>query len=154
MIRFTELYRDGGDAEYISTTPIQTDWPTYLYIQVNDMLDNDECASYRYYVTLSAIAPDALPLTELQKVHESYGWAVPLDEMTTQDKVSMLASYMGGAPLNTWQGNNFSKLLQLAREEAQRASMLIGFYLDCPINRIGTTGWQMLQGDILGGLNR
>jgi len=41
-----------------------------------------------------------------------------------------------------------------AKHEAQLANMLFGFYMDKAVNRIGTTGWEAIKGDLTAGLAR
>ena len=41
-----------------------------------------------------------------------------------------------------------------ARQEARQCEFLFGFYLDRPVNRIGTTGWEALRGDLTSAIDR
>ena len=56
------------------------------------------------------------------------------------------------APLWQKSGSNLATLKRLAREELQSLRMLCGFALDQPVNRIGSSGWDLMRGDITAGL--
>ena len=47
-------------------------------------------------------------------------------------------------------GNNFRKLMAACRRFANtELELVFGFVMDRPVNRIGTTGWEALRGDVL-----
>jgi len=45
-------------------------------------------------------------------------------------------------------------LMKEARQQARQCDCLLGFYLDRAVNRIGTTGWESLRGDLTSALDR
>jgi len=77
------------------------------------------------------------------------------DSLDDLMKVELLASYGVYAVLSRHDGNNYRAVLKEARKEAYMASALMfGFYMDRPQNRIGSTGWDTIQGNLLAGLDR
>ena len=69
-------------------------------------------------------------------------------------QVEALHSY--GVEVILWSefGNSAHRLLRNAQEEAALCEMMFGVYMDRCVNRIGTTGWEAIKGDIMAGLNR
>lgn len=51
-------------------------------------------------------------------------------------------------------GNNKGELLKAARKELLGVDMLFGFYMDRPLNAIGSTGWDFIKGDITAGFRK
>ena len=112
----------------------------------------------KYWVSLAVVSPEAADPKELQSAINSCG--IPDSELPRfmADPlflVDCLHSY--GVAAYVWQGkgNNLSALMKEARKEAQLAGgMFFGFYMDAPQNRIGSTGWDCVRGDLLAGLRR
>lgn len=112
----------------------------------------------KYYVSLAVVSPEQASPKELQRAIDS--WGIPDDELPRfmadpMLLVECLHSY--GVAAYVWQkeGSNLSALMKEARHEAQLASgIMFGFYMDAPQNRIGSTGWDCVKGDLLAGLRR
>jgi hypothetical protein len=68
--------------------------------------------------------------------------------------VEALHSYGVYTPVWSKDGNNWRALMREARQEARQCEFLFGFYLDRPVNRIGTSGWESLRGDLTSALYR
>ena len=68
--------------------------------------------------------------------------------------VEALHSYGVYTPVWSKDGNNCARLMREARQEARQCEFLFGFYLDRPVNRIGTTGWESLRGDLTSAIDR
>lgn len=113
---------------------------------------------HRYWVGLSAVSPQEAGPVHLGQALA--GWSQegdsPEQEALLPDvvKVEALSDY--GVSALLWQetGNNARKLLTQARQQALGAAHLFGFYMDGPQNRIGSTGWDLIRGDIDAGLRR
>lgn len=68
--------------------------------------------------------------------------------------IEVLSTYGVYATLKTLSGNNYRKVLTQAHKELQAITCLFGFYMDRPENRIGSTGWDMIKGNVLAGLSK
>lgn len=128
----------------------------WLIIEVINMLDatGDESAE-KYAVSLLSVSPQEAGADNIAKAFECCG-IEPTADFASNPLVQAeaLLSYGVYAQLKTTGGNNLSKLMREIRKEARIASMLYGFYMDKPENRIGSTGWDLQRGDLLAGLNR
>jgi len=113
----------------------------------------------KYCVEVMAIAPSELPQEELDSAWESCGYGESLEDSIKKYGdlflVEMISSYMGGARIFSESGNNLKKLMKEAREQSDTmGNFLFGFAMDRYQNRIGSTGWDVLKGDITAGLYR
>lgn len=109
----------------------------------------------KYYVSLAVVSPEAADPKELQAAINSYG--IPADELPRfmADPlflVECLHSYGVAAHVWSGEGNNLSVLMREARKQAQLVDMMFGFYMDRAQNKIGSTGWDTVKGDLLAGL--
>lgn len=110
-----------------------------------------------YWVSLAVVSPEAADPKELDAAVRS--WGIPDSELAgfMADPlflVECLHSYGVAAFVWRGEGNNLSALMKEARREAQLVNMLFGFYMDRPQNRIGSTGWDTVRGDIWAGARR
>lgn len=106
-----------------------------------------------YYVGLSVVAPTEVPEKEIESAKDSFG----LMEEPDWDKhplllVECLSDYGISAHVGGFRGNNLRDTMRLARMEAFKIWSMFGYYMDALQNRIGSTGWDLLKGDILAGL--
>lgn len=117
----------------------------WLVIELVNMWDatGDENAD-KYCVSLAVVSPDEAGKENVSKADDGDYCAFGDDEC----RVDALHSY--GIYAQVWYkgGNNYSKLLKEAREQAHLCNMLFGFYMDRPVNAIGNTGWDAIRGDI------
>lgn len=107
----------------------------------------------KFWVTLHVVSPDRYSEKEaaLKSMSEDRKWA----ELSWTEKVLFIHEYAGGAQLLTDKGNNEAKLVKLARDKAvQSMAFTFGFDMDKAQNKIGSTGWDFVRGDILAGLNK
>jgi hypothetical protein len=106
----------------------------------------------QYAVECSVVSPSEAA-NELPKAASS--WGIELDDIKTDEqRVELLHSYGTKALVCSIIGNNYSQLMQQAKRKAMESEFLFGFAMDQPQNAIGTTGWDMLRGDLLAPLNR
>jgi hypothetical protein len=68
--------------------------------------------------------------------------------------VEALHAYGVHTPVWSKDGNNWRALMKEARQQTRQCDCLLGFYLDRAVNRIGTTGWESLRGDLTSALDR
>jgi hypothetical protein len=158
-IRFRFLTGDvnwlayGG--KWVSPKQSNGEFDYWLVIELVNM--EDACggdAREKYNVTLSAVSPSEAG-TNLASALQSCG--VEANDPSATNvlaQVECLHSYGIHVPLWIGNGNNAHKLLREARREARPATGLFGFYMDRAVNRIGTTGWEAIRGDITAGLHR
>lgn len=162
-MKFTFLTGDVNWQDYggkfVSKKLNNGEFDYWLVIEVINMIDavGEAEATEKYAVSLLSVSPSEAGEDNLKKAFECCG----LDAEDQADlrsnplvQVEALASYGIYAQLKSIGGNNLSKLMREIRKEAQIASMLYGFYMDAPKNRIGSTGWDLQRGDLLAGLNR
>lgn len=109
-----------------------------------------------YNVTLSAVSPAEAGEDNLRRAAECCGIDLnDIDEITDAMRVEMLHTYGISSPVWSENGNNLRRLMREARRQADAMGcMLFGFAMDAPKNRLGTTGWECLRGDILAPLRR
>ena len=106
----------------------------------------------KYVASLSVVSPSEAGEENLNKALECCG--MPEVELNDLIKVEVLHSY--GVYTQIWSesGNNANKLIKLAKEQAKVNEFMFGFAMDKPVNKIGTTGWESLRGDLDSGLRR
>ena len=137
---------NNGDFDY---------WLVMELINMDEACGRDNEGKSRYIVELSAVSPSQCPEVERKRAMESCGYGTPPGASISDEAwVEMIHSYGVKAVLWSKSGNNYGLLLGGARREALVSSSLFGFYMDRPQNRIGTTGWEMIRGDITAGLHR
>lgn len=131
----------------------------YYYVMEVNPNEDYEYGDKRphYYVTLSVVAPEAVPTNEMQRAYDCLGmYLEDLEKLKADPIFAVEALHDYGTYAVVWQesGNNLSKLMAEARREAQLCEMMFGFYMDRYVNRIGTTGWDAVRGDVWAGLRR
>ena len=162
-VKFSFLTGDVSWKEYgvkwVSQKLNNGDWDYWLVI---DFMNWEECTGelcqgMRYHVDISAVSPTAAGMENLTKALESCG--LTFNETSSQeghDLVWVEALHSYGIKSHLWQqdGNNANKLMHEARQQAQVCEGMFGFYMDGPKNKIGTTGWEAISGDLHSGMAR
>jgi hypothetical protein len=125
----------------------------FNYKWVIDVTDMDnatgDTSQGKWMATLSAVkTPKYLTKEQLADVANTCG--IPQADVTCFD----IASVGICANINTMMGNNKSRILSTLKKEADIANLLFGFYMDRPLNAIGSTGWDFINGDFLAGLRK
>lgn len=106
-----------------------------------------------YNMSLSVVAPEQFE--DKKGVCETFGLEQPWKELTPEVKVEIVHGHSGGAKIWDVNGSNFKKLWKEAIHQTKmNLSFTFGFSMDKPMNKIGTTGWDILKGDVLAGLRR
>ena len=165
-MRFSFLTGDVNYTTYggkwISTRQSNGEFDYYFVIELlnwRETVGEREAPPETYNVSLSVVSP--------QEAQGKIGAALDccgITEATLQsaagngyrDSVLVEALYTYGVHTPVWSkdGNNWRALMGEARQEAGQCEFLFGFYLDRPVNRIGTTGWESLRGDLTSALDR
>ena len=158
MKKFKFLTGDVNWQEYggkfISKKLNNGEFDYYLIIEVINWNEHDRYPEYTYNVSLSAVSPTERR-ESLKSAAESWGMTeTEIEALGDEAIVDCLSSYGVKAQLWDDSGNNLKILMREAHRQAELSEMLFGFYMDRYQNRIGSTGWDFIKGDVLGGLNR
>jgi len=153
MLRFKKLSDSDSGMMLVSNEFSDSDWPVRFVIRVmyTDYYDSEWTKTAgKYHVEVHATSFAACGKKEIDRASESA--SEDIAEMSPEWQAVALVEY--GTSANLWQktGNNLAELLKSARKELALISMLFGFYMDKPLNAIGSTGWDWIRGDILAGL--
>lgn len=148
-------WRDYG-AKWISPKLNNGEFDYWLVLEFTNMDEacgRDNEGKPKYVVSLSAVSPQEAGPDNLKKAFDCCG----MPEEAKNDplaQVEALHSY--GIAAHLWQseGKNAHKLLREAKRQAIPVSGLFGFYMDAPENKIGSTGWEFIRGDLDSGLAR
>ena len=169
MLRYKFLTGDtnwqtyGGS--FISNKLNNGDWDYWLVMEVINLGSiPDKGREYtEYNVSVSAVSPtaagkeklkEALKQCDMGDMGDMGDRELPEYFSTEIGKVEALFTYGIRATLFNENGNNLSKLMKKARERSQVISGLFGFFMDSPQNRIGSTGWDLIAGNLMAGLDR
>jgi len=165
-MRFSFLTGDVNYTTYggkwISTRQSNGEFDYYFVIELlnwRETVGEREAPAETYNISLSVVSP--------QEAQDKIGAALDCCGITEamlqsatgngyRDSVLVEALYTYGVHTPVWSkdGNNWRALMGEARQEAGQCEFLFGFYLDRPVNRIGTTGWESLRGDLTSALDR
>jgi hypothetical protein len=108
---------------------------------------------YIYVIEIHAVAPSQVPNKEKDAAFRSMELENEDRSTMTEEQIAeVIESYGISANLRTLYGTNANKLMKEARKEINIVSRLFGFYMDRPENRIGSTGWDIIKGDLMAGL--
>lgn len=160
-MRFTFLTGDVNwlqyGAKWVSPKQNNGDFDYWLVIEFNNMDEacgRDNKGQPRYNVSLSAVSPAQAGQKNLDSAFECSG--VPEGDCRSNPIVQVECLHGYGIHAHLWQssGSNAHSLLREARKQARAASSLFGFYMDGPKNKIGTTGWEAIKGDLDSALAR
>lgn len=156
-MNFRQLENSDYRKLWIAGPMLDSDWPVYFMLKLEyteEWGDNAVNEYGRYYVSIDVVAPEVVNVKDMASALESMG-TDDQRELSPDWLVVMLADYGIKATLYTSHGNNQGELLRAARKEFPLLSgILFGFKMDAPQNAIGSTGWDFISGDILGGLKK
>lgn len=127
------------------------DFDFWLVLEVINLHDTlGEETSAKYSVDVSVIAPSEVPQEDQEEARKSCGGTEKeLKKLSKLALVDMLHSYGIRAIIWSQTGNNLCGLLREAKKQGEsRGDTFFGFAMDAPQNAIGTTGWDMIRGDI------
>jgi hypothetical protein len=108
-------------------------------------------APAHYHVSLSVVSPQEAGEENLAQAKECCGEEKDMDDTT---KVKALHDYGVCTPVWSKDGNNYRKLMREAHKQTMSVVGLFGFYMDRPVNALGSTGWDFVKGNITAGLSR
>ena len=132
-----------------------SDWPIHLMVKLmyTEYYDPEWAKQNgKYHLEIHAVSRKAVEsreggAEELEAMKQCQG----IQDMDLNDEQFHVEMMEYGLGAIIWQksGNNQRKLLRDAKEELKKIRMLFGFYMDRPLNAIGSTGWDCIRGDIL-----
>jgi hypothetical protein len=144
-LTWTEMY-----GEYFVSQKLRNeDWHYFLVIGIRDVREfSDETG---FLVEITAVSPEAAGEDAVKQALDSCGLE-DTEDMNDQAIAVELANY--GTCATLWHKIVPEKegMEVMAKSEAERIKMLFGFYMDQQQNRIGSTGWDFIEGNVLGGL--
>jgi hypothetical protein len=153
MLRFTKLY----DNKFISNKQNNGEFDYWFILDVIDWIDavGEREAPAKWAVEVNVVSPSEAGPENMEKAFSSMGMDFD-EEVKARPEVQaeVLSDYGIHAPVWCKSGNNLRMLMREARKQAKLSEFLFGFMLDRPVNRIGTTGWEAMRGDITAGLTR
>lgn len=138
--------------KWVSNKLNNGDWDYWLVIELIDMVDavgerEAREAGYKYIAELSAVSPSAAGPRNVQTALSSCGMEGEANPLAI---VEALHSY--GIKARVWDdnGNNASKLLKQAREQAKvKGDFMFGFAMDSRQNALGAKGWDFIKGQYM-----
>jgi hypothetical protein len=134
---------NNGDFDY---------WLIVAFINFEEAT-GEKCDGNRYVVEIHAVAPSQISETDKNAAFRSIGLGnEDKSEYTEEQIAEVIESYGISANLKTLYGNNANNLMKEARKDINLVSRLFGFFMDKPENAIGSTGWDIIKGDLTAGL--
>lgn len=142
-------WKDYG-GKFVSKRLNNGEFDYWLVLSVTNMHEaTGEYDQDRYHVQIEAVSPESAGKHNLDQALGSCGFSdddLEWYENNPLIQVNALSEYGIFAILWDKSGNNIHQLLKAARHESQLIEMLFGFYMDKPENRIGQSGWDLIQG--------
>lgn len=128
----------------------------YNFAYVIDLINIHECTGEtdgdKYNVSVEMVAPSEVSQETKQRAVACYCEDEAFDDMYWERQISILSEYGTTATLESYAGNNFTKLLNEAK--AYCKSIDPNDVLDNQANQIGSTNRDFLRGDSLAGMER
>jgi hypothetical protein len=128
-------------------------WLVLELVNMDEACGRDNEGQPRYHASLSSVSPDQAR-DKLPQAFDCCGLTDPEIMAKPLVQVECLHNYGVHAVLVQKTGNNAHQLLRDIKRESAVAEGLFGFYMDTPKNRIGTTGWEAIRGDMDSALAR
>lgn len=129
---------------------------TYQVIELTNMddacgRDNDGCSTY--VVELSLVDLSQIPAEVQKSALRSCGPDLTEYDAQLHEEITAIACYEYGAkaPLESWSGNNSTRMMRSARKlasELKRDQRELEERLQKPVNKIGSTAQEYMTGDI------
>lgn len=119
---------------------------------MDDACGRDNAGHDKYVVELSLVDLDAINETAMIAALQSCGYDDNYDDSDLTDAHRVVACYEYGckAPLDSWEGNAWSKLLRAARSAAhalKRDAQALVDRMNRPVNAIGSTAAEYMRGE-------
>lgn len=121
----------------------ETEIPCAIVKETLDMEEMVRNPPDKYSTTLYLV-PEEISEEHKEDVMTSMGITEEMWE-NKNVRVSTIADYGLGVPVWSQSGEDISEISEDADSTAPAIQGLVGFFLDKPINRIGSTGWDVLK---------
>lgn len=140
-------------------------WYVIEFINMLDHCGSDVWGQAPFIVEVSVVCPDSVSDTDRESAWTSCGWDTSDMEITDEMTVEVFHSYGLKAPV--WQhscgtpttddgeepeGVDWEKESEEALSYAKKVAIVIdglfGFFMDQPLNRMGTSGWGFASGNL------
>jgi hypothetical protein len=123
-------------------------WIVLEFINMDEACGRDNEGQDKYHISLSAVSPAQAGSGKLKSAFDCCGICDEETQAIPLVQVEALSAYGVSALLWQASGNNAYRLMRDAKRQAQLCEGLFGFFMDGAKNRIGTTGWEALRGDL------
>jgi hypothetical protein len=151
-------YGDVNRSEYGGTDMRHVGARRFQFVELINMEEHgarETKGDPKYVVELSLVDLDAISPETIASAVRSCG----SDEDATSDVAiaEMCKSYGAAAPLDSYSGNNWHKLMREARRDAQtyaRDSAALDEKMSRPVNAIGSTAAEYMRGDLDSAITR
>lgn len=128
------------------------------YNNYDSMGEEEAKKNGKYTFILSVVAPSQQTEENIKSNFSFYG--IDLTDKQIEDikneksefHINQLLDISTGATIYQDMGNNWKVLFKAVKEEIAKCNIFFGFYMDKYQNRIGSTGWDFIKGDITAGL--
>ena len=159
MVRFHFLTGDASPEVYggkwISNRQSNGEFDYYFVIELMNweeaVGERDAAGKPTYNLSLTVVSPQQAGEKHLESAYSCCGIEDEMLETAKKNgslvevQVEALHAYAGGVPVWGEDGNNWRKLFKEARKQAEISTIMFGFVMDRPVNRIGETGWEALR---------
>lgn len=154
-VHWSMLSGDFDNGKLISPKGNNGDFDYWLVLEICDLHDamGEKEAPAKYSIDVAVVAPSEVSAKERKQALQSYGvmeeelskFGPPFDAI-----VDVLHSYGTRAIIYSACGERLADLIREAKKQAEICgNFFFGFSMDAPQNAIGTTGWEMIRGDLL-----
>lgn len=133
-------------------------WQVIELTNMDDACGHDNEGHDTYVVELSLVDLDAIPIAHQERAWECCGYELPTTgsdheiDNTLRTEMTAIACYEYGckAPLESWSGNGYTKLLRLARSAAKQLldEASLQERMTRTVNKIGSTAREYMTGDL------
>jgi hypothetical protein len=151
------LHDDGGILKKISRRLFSGEFFFWLLYEIWEAEENDSYTGARVWrIDVCLIAPEKISREEWESNVKCVGGERWLEQPVTGEIMAEVIHDAGGAraPLFNTQSTSKRNALYRAKRLLETAMSNLRVTLDRPVNRIGTTGWEALEGNIMAGLTR
>lgn len=147
-MKFKQLTGECDTKEWVSPKLNNGEFDYWIVLQIADMhaMDRDHVEHVpRFHARLCVVAPSLCPARELEHARGMRCYIAP-SEFELADVESL---FLYGTYAQVWQTthNNPLTLMLEGVKQAEVIEGFLGMFLDQPVNRMGTTGWESLRCD-------
>ena len=140
------------DQEHLVSQKLHNgDWAYHLVIHITDL--KHACGEEGFMAQVVAVSAEAAGEENVKTALEGCGLE-DTSKLGEQAVAVILCDDGCSAPLWFQTEPTERAVVKMAKPEAERINMLFGMYMDKPMNRIGSTGWDFIRGNVMAGLDK